>query len=100
MWALLLERTHPQLATDIHYVAGDRVVSDPLCKPFSMGRNLFCVHSKKHMDDEPHLREQKIKTNRQTIISMTRQLNKVSTFQAQARCHSIPFKGLKVSHLG
>ena len=28
------------------YVAGDRVVTDALCKPFSMGRNLFCVHSK------------------------------------------------------
>ena len=38
VWALLLEGTHPNLATDVIYVAGDRVVSDPLCKPFSMGR--------------------------------------------------------------
>lgn len=44
VWALLLEATHPGLATDVVYVAGDRVVTDPLCKPFSMGRNLFCVH--------------------------------------------------------
>ena len=44
MWALVLEATHPGLATDVVYVAGDRVVTDPLCKPFSMGRNLFCVH--------------------------------------------------------
>ena len=41
VWALLLESTHPNLATDVIYVAGDRVVSDPLCKPFSMGR---CWH--------------------------------------------------------
>lgn len=30
--------------------AGDRVVTDALCKPFSMGRNLFCVYSKKRME--------------------------------------------------
>ncbi len=47
VWAHMLEHTHPQLATDVVYVAGDRVVMDVLCKPFSMGRNLFCVHSKK-----------------------------------------------------
>ena len=44
VWALLLESTHLGLSTDVVYVAGDRVVTDPLCKPFSMGRNLFCVH--------------------------------------------------------
>ena len=43
-------RRHPNLATDVIYVAGDRVVTDALCKPFSMGRNLFCVHSKKHIE--------------------------------------------------
>ena len=78
VWALLLEATHPRLATDVHYVAGDRVVADPLCKPFSMGRNLFCVHSKKHLDDEPALKEQKVRTNRQTLVSMARELNEVS----------------------
>ena len=46
VWALLLQSKYPELATDIIYVAGDRVVTDALCKPFSMGRNLFCVHSK------------------------------------------------------
>jgi glycerol-3-phosphate O-acyltransferase len=29
-----------------------------------MGRNLFCVHSKKHMDDIPELKAQKMETNR------------------------------------
>lgn len=73
----MLEATHPRLATEVHYVAGDRVVADPLCKPFSMGRNLFCVHSKKHMDDDMALRDAKIRTNRQTVVSMSRQLSKV-----------------------
>lgn len=76
VWALLLQHTHPRIATDVHYVAGDRVVSDPLCKPFSMGRNLFCVHSKKHMEDDPALKAAKTKTNRQTLITLSRELNK------------------------
>ena len=33
-------------------MAGGRVVGDPLAQPFSMGRNLFCVHSKKYIDIE------------------------------------------------
>lgn len=49
----MLQDLQPKLATDVVYVAGDRVVTDALCKPFSMGRNLFCVHSKKHLDDVP-----------------------------------------------
>uniref|UniRef100_A0A0D9XMX1 Glycerol-3-phosphate acyltransferase, chloroplastic n=1 Tax=Leersia perrieri TaxID=77586 RepID=A0A0D9XMX1_9ORYZ len=35
--ALLLERSNPWISENIVYVAGDRVVTDPLCKPFSMG---------------------------------------------------------------
>lgn len=75
VWALLLEHTHPRIATDVFYVAGDRVVSDPLCKPFSMGRNLFCVHSKKRMDDDPSQREAKQRTNRRTLSEMVKELN-------------------------
>jgi hypothetical protein len=95
VWALMLEKTHPRIATDVHYVAGDRVVSDPLCKPFSMGRNLFCVHSKKHMNDDPALKEEKTKTNRQTLVSLTRQLNKVTLNPLCAFCvHGIFLKAL------
>nr|BBG28520.1 glycerol-3-phosphate-O-acyltransferase [Coccomyxa sp. Obi] len=74
VWALLLEHTHPNLATDVIYVAGDRVVTDPLCKPFSMGRNLFCVHSKKRMDDFPELKAEKQRTNRRTLAAMAKGL--------------------------
>ena len=74
VWALLLEGAFPGLATDVAYVAGDRVVTDPLCKPFSMGRNLFCVHSKKYMDVEPELKEEKQKTNRRTVSALSKAL--------------------------
>jgi hypothetical protein len=43
---LMTEVSHPGLGEKVTYVAGDRVVTDLMAKPFSMGKNLFCVHSK------------------------------------------------------
>ncbi|ONM00337.1 Glycerol-3-phosphate acyltransferase chloroplastic [Zea mays] len=43
--ALLLEKTNPWISENIVYVAGDRVVTDPLCKPFSMGRSFSSPRS-------------------------------------------------------
>jgi len=68
------------------YVAGDRVVTDPMCKPFSMGRNLFCVHSKKHLNDIPELKASKMETNRKTLVSMQRSLNNVGGAPGLAVC--------------
>ncbi|XP_058088061.1 glycerol-3-phosphate acyltransferase ATS11, chloroplastic-like isoform X3 [Magnolia sinica] len=68
--ALLLETLHPHVAEKMTYVAGDRVVTDPVCKPFSMGRNLVCVYSKKHMHDIPELAEMKKKANTLSLKEM------------------------------
>ncbi|MCD7461809.1 Glycerol-3-phosphate dehydrogenase [Datura stramonium] len=68
--ALLLESKHPYIAENIIYVAGDRVITDPLCKPFSMGRNLLCVYSKKHMNDDPELAEMKKRANTRSLKEM------------------------------
>ncbi|KAF7829185.1 glycerol-3-phosphate acyltransferase, chloroplastic isoform X1 [Senna tora] len=68
--ALLLETACPYIAENMTYVAGDRVVTDPLCKPFSMGRNLICVYSKKHMFDVPELVEMKRKANTRSLKEM------------------------------
>jgi glycerol-3-phosphate O-acyltransferase len=70
IWAHMLMHTHPDLAKNVIYVAGDRVISDPLCVPFSMGRNLFCVHSKRRMDDNPDTKAEKAALNRQTLRNM------------------------------
>jgi len=75
VFAHMLASSHPNLATDVIYVAGDRVVSDALCKPFSMGRNLFCVYSKKYLDVDPATKSQKADSNRKTLIAMSRALN-------------------------
>lgn len=71
---LLTEVTHPGLGESITYVAGDKVVTDLLCKPFSMGKNLLCVHSKKHMNDDPDTTAGKQKQNMNTVRAMTRLL--------------------------
>ncbi|XVF11111.1 hypothetical protein REPUB_Repub07fG0240900 [Reevesia pubescens] len=68
--ALFLEKTNPLIAENMIYVAGDRVITDPLCKPFSMGRNLICVYSKKHMNDVPALAEMKRKANTRSLKEM------------------------------
>ncbi|QDZ18925.1 glycerol-3-phosphate acyltransferase [Chloropicon primus] len=79
VWALMLEKRFPYLAENIVYVAGDRVVSDPLCKPFSMGRNLLCVHSKKYMDEDPETKPAKMKQNRTTLSKMGKMLSQGGT---------------------
>lgn len=73
---LLTEISHPGLGQRVTYVAGDRVVTDLLAKPFSMGKDLLCVHSKKHMDDVLEEKTKKMKQNLATIKEMQRLLNK------------------------
>lgn len=68
--ALLLEKTNPHMAENMIYIAGDRVLTDPLCKPFSMGRNLLCVYSKKHMCDVPELVDMKRRANTRSLKEM------------------------------
>ena len=67
VWAWMTQYISPSLSTDVYYVAGDRVVLDTFAKPFSMGRNLICVHSKRHMEDDPLLRAEKMKTNQRSV---------------------------------
>ncbi|XP_010538386.1 PREDICTED: glycerol-3-phosphate acyltransferase, chloroplastic-like [Tarenaya hassleriana] len=68
--SLLLEAKYPYIAENIKCVAGDRVITDILCKPFSMGRNLICVYSKKHMYDDPELVEMKRRANTRSLKEM------------------------------
>lgn len=54
-------------ARDLIFMAGDRVREDLVVVPFSAGRNLLTVYSKKHLDDVPKLRAAKVAHNRRTI---------------------------------
>lgn len=50
---LLEEEGLSHLAEKIVFIAGHKVTNDPVCIPFSMGRNLICIHSKKHIKNPP-----------------------------------------------
>lgn len=73
--SILLEKTHPRLAEEMIFVAGHRVVSDPLAIPFSMGRNLLCIYSKKHVEHDPSLKEERLQHNQRTMKKMTQLLS-------------------------
>lgn len=72
--AILLGKTHPELAEQIIYVAGERVVTDPLAIPFSMGTNLLCIYSKRYIDYPLELKAQKMLHNKNTMELMSRLL--------------------------
>lgn len=67
---LALEKTHPKLAEEMVFVAGHRVVTDPMAIPFSMGCNLLCIYSKRHIDNPPEHKEEKQRHNQRTMKKM------------------------------
>ncbi len=69
--SLLLERTHPHIAEKMIYVAGERVVTDPVAIPFSMGCNLLCIYSKRYIDNPPELKNEKQLHNKSTMELMS-----------------------------
>lgn len=68
--SLLLEKTHPKFAENIIFVAGHRVISDPLAVPFSKGCNLLCIFSKRYIETEPELKQEKQNHNQRTMKKM------------------------------
>lgn len=68
--SLLLEKTHPELLEKFIFVAGHRVIEDPIAIPFSLGCNLLCIFSKKHISNPPEEKEQKILHNQKTMKKM------------------------------
>ena len=73
--SILLEHTHPEIAAQIIYVAGERVVTDPLAIPFSMGCDLLCIYSKRYIDHPPDEKEEKLHHNRRTLDQMRQLLH-------------------------
>lgn len=73
--SLLLEKTHPQFAEKIIFVAGHRVTTDPLAIPFSLGRNLLCIYSKKYIEYPPEKKQEKLTHNARTMKKMLQLLN-------------------------
>jgi glycerol-3-phosphate O-acyltransferase len=72
--SILLEKNFPQIGEKIIYVAGERVVTDPLAIPFSMGCDLLCIYSKRYIDHPPEKKAQKQLHNKNTMELMSRLL--------------------------
>lgn len=73
--SLLLEKTHPKFAEQIIFVAGHRVISDPLAVPFSKGCNLLCIFSKRYIETTPELKKEKQSHNQRTMKKMSQMLS-------------------------
>ncbi|MDN3508053.1 MAG: glycerol-3-phosphate acyltransferase, partial [Simkaniaceae bacterium] len=61
---------------DLIGVAGERVLYDSLAAPFSMGLNLLCIYSKKHIDTPPEKKHEKQLHNKRTMSIMGGLLSK------------------------
>lgn len=72
--AILLEKNFSHIGEKIIYVAGERVVTDPLAIPFSMGCDLLCIYSKRYIDHPPEQKLQKQLHNKNTMELMSRLL--------------------------
>lgn len=72
---LILEKDHPRLAKEMIFIAGDRVVTDPMAVPSSMGTHLICIYSKKHVENPPELKEEKLKHNQRTMKILSQLLS-------------------------
>jgi glycerol-3-phosphate O-acyltransferase len=73
--SLMLEPLYPELAEEMIFVAGERVITDPLAVPFSLGRNLLCIYSKRYIDHPPELKLQKQMHNKRTMELMSELLS-------------------------
>lgn len=69
--ALLVEKSYPKLAQEMIFVAGHRVVTDPLTVPFSMGLNLLCIYSKNYIEHPPEQKYSKMLHNQKTMKKMS-----------------------------
>ncbi|MCP5470053.1 MAG: 1-acyl-sn-glycerol-3-phosphate acyltransferase [Chlamydiales bacterium] len=70
MLYLMLENSYPDIGGETIFIAGDRVVSDPAAIPLSRGTNLLCIYSKRHINNPPERKEEKLKHNQRTMKLM------------------------------
>jgi len=73
--SVMLEKCgYGEEASKIIYLAGHKVTTDALAVPFSMGRNLICIHSKKHIEADPETQPYKTRQNMKAMSGMLTKL--------------------------
>ena len=73
--SILLEEHFPDFAEKLIFVAGERVITDPLAAPVSMGCNLLCIYSKRYIDHPPEQKMKKQLHNKRTMELMSELLS-------------------------
>ncbi|MBS0621332.1 MAG: 1-acyl-sn-glycerol-3-phosphate acyltransferase [Verrucomicrobia bacterium] len=73
--SVMLQESAPDFAEKMIFVAGERVLTDPLAVPFSMGRNLLCIYSKRYIDHPPELRVKKQLHNQRSMERLSELLS-------------------------
>lgn len=73
--SLLLEKIDKRFPEKIIFLAGHRVTNDPLAIPMSLGCNLLCIHSKRHLLDPFLSKKEKILHNQKAMKKMTELLS-------------------------
>jgi|JI9StandDraft_1071089.scaffolds.fasta_scaffold48865_1 glycerol-3-phosphate O-acyltransferase len=73
--SIFLKDSFPNLAKDMLFVAGERVVTDPLAVPFSLGCNLFCVFSKKYFEVHAERKAEMLEQNKRTMLHIAHHLH-------------------------
>lgn len=68
--SILFEPYGSKLLDALIFVAGDRVITDPIAIPFSLGINLLCIFSKRYIDHPPEKKEAKLTHNSKTMKRM------------------------------
>lgn len=69
--SILLEKKYPEIGKNIIYIAGERVLKDPLAIPFSMGCDILSIYSKKYINTPPQLKREKQLYNKKTLQIMS-----------------------------
>lgn len=67
---ILLQKESPKLIDHLIFVAGERVITDPVAVPFSLGCNLLCIYSKRYIDNPPEKKGEKQFYNSKTMKMM------------------------------
>lgn len=67
---LMLQDEYPEMIKRMVCVAGQKVLTNPLAVPFSLGCNLLCIFSRKYIDQDPSTRMDKQLHNQRTMKTM------------------------------
>jgi glycerol-3-phosphate O-acyltransferase len=69
--SVLLDDHYPGFAEKMIFIAGERVITDPVAIPFSLGRHLLCIYSKRYIDHPPEKKVEKQTHNKRVMELMS-----------------------------